>query len=64
MHIPRHGHAVAYLGTQIFVTGGVTTIYRRALSSIECLDRGIACLPIGLSGHSAVTLPPASLLSF
>lgn len=36
MTIPRHGHAVAYLGTQIFIIGGVTTMYMRALSNIEC----------------------------
>ncbi|KAJ8945183.1 hypothetical protein NQ314_009296, partial [Rhamnusium bicolor] len=36
MHIPRHGHSVAYLGTQILITGGVTTTYRRALSNTEC----------------------------
>ncbi|XP_025837329.1 uncharacterized protein LOC108745208 isoform X2 [Agrilus planipennis] len=69
MSIPRHGHAIAYLGTQIFVIGGVTTLYMRALSNIECYCsqrgmwiRGIACLPLPLSGHAAVTLPPASLM--
>lgn len=36
MAIPRHGHAVAYLGTQILIIGGVTTIYMRALSNVEC----------------------------
>lgn len=36
MTIPRHGHALAYLGTQILIIGGVTTIYMRALSNIEC----------------------------
>lgn len=36
MTIPRHGQAVAYLGTQILIIGGVTTIYMRALSNIEC----------------------------
>ncbi|KAJ8918581.1 hypothetical protein NQ315_013086 [Exocentrus adspersus] len=70
MHIPRHGHSVACLGTQILIVGGVTTAYKRALSSTECfcsqrgtLVRGLACLPIGLSGHDSVTLPPASLLT-
>ncbi|GLV32430.1 uncharacterized protein CBL_00861 [Carabus blaptoides fortunei] len=29
--IPRHGHSVAYLGTQILVLGGVTTVYMRSL---------------------------------
>lgn len=36
MAIPRHGHSVAYLGTQILIVGGVTTIYMRALSNTEC----------------------------
>lgn len=34
--IPRHGHVVAYVGTQIFIIGGVTTIYMRCLSNVEC----------------------------
>jgi hypothetical protein len=34
--IPRHGHTVAYIGTQIFIMGGVTTIYMRCLSNVEC----------------------------
>lgn len=43
MTIPRHGHAVAYLGTQILIIGGVTTVYMRALSNIECFcgNRGV-----------------------
>lgn len=36
MAIPRHGHAIAYLGTQILIIGGVTTVYMRALSNTEC----------------------------
>lgn len=36
MHIPRHGHSVARLGTQILVVGGVTTTYKKVLSNIEC----------------------------
>ncbi|CAH1156246.1 unnamed protein product [Phaedon cochleariae] len=71
LSIPRHGHAVSYLGTQILIVGGVTTIYGRALSNTECFCsqretwvRGLACLPTPLSGHSIVTLPPAALLSF
>ncbi|VVC92653.1 unnamed protein product [Leptidea sinapis] len=55
MSIPRHG--------------GVTTIYMRALSNVEsfCCERaawirGVANLPSPLSGHGAVTLPPASLM--
>ncbi|KAI8434788.1 hypothetical protein MSG28_003301 [Choristoneura fumiferana] len=49
--------------------GGVTTIYMRALNNVEsfCCDRGawirgVASLPSPLSGHGAVTLPPASLM--
>ncbi|XP_038215291.1 uncharacterized protein LOC119834847 [Zerene cesonia] len=69
MSIPRHGHALAYLGTQLIIIGGVTTIYMRALSNVEsfCCERrawirGVASLPSPLSGHGAVTLPPASLM--
>lgn len=69
MTIPRHGHAVAYLGTQILIIGGVTTVYMRALSNIECFCgnrgswvRGIQPLPTALSGHAAITLPPAKLM--
>ncbi|KAG7307534.1 hypothetical protein JYU34_007739 [Plutella xylostella] len=69
LSIPRHGHALAYLGTQLIVIGGVTTIYMRALNNVEsyCCERGawirgVAALPSPLSGHGAVTLPPASLM--
>ncbi|XP_050345745.1 uncharacterized protein LOC126770390 [Nymphalis io] len=69
MSIPRHGHALAYLGTQLIIIGGVTTIYMRALSNVEsfCCERGawirgVAMLPSPLSGHGSVTLPPASLM--
>ncbi|XP_041976877.1 uncharacterized protein LOC121731508 isoform X2 [Aricia agestis] len=69
MSIPRHGHALAYLGTQLIIVGGVTTIYMRALNNVEsfCFERrawirGVAILPSPLSGHGAVTLPPASLM--
>ncbi|KAK6637755.1 hypothetical protein RUM44_008177 [Polyplax serrata] len=69
MSIPRHGHAVAYLGTQILIIGGVTTAYLRALTDVECFCcerrtwvKGLSVLPVPLSGHGAVTLPPASLL--
>ncbi|XP_060810818.1 uncharacterized protein LOC106137997 [Amyelois transitella] len=69
MSIPRHGHALAYLGTQLIIIGGMTTVYMRALSNVEsyCCERGawirgVATLPSPLSGHGAVTLPPASFM--
>ncbi|XP_059057175.1 uncharacterized protein LOC131850828 [Achroia grisella] len=69
MSIPRHGHALAYLGTQLIILGGMTTIYMRALNNVEsfCCERGawirgVATLPSSLSGHGAITLPPASLM--
>ncbi|XP_026724594.1 uncharacterized protein LOC113491689 isoform X3 [Trichoplusia ni] len=69
MSMPRHGHALAYLGTQLIIIGGVTTIYMRALNNVEsfCCERGawirgVSTLPTPLSGHGAVTLPPASLM--
>ncbi|CAB3242471.1 unnamed protein product [Arctia plantaginis] len=69
MSMPRHGHALAYLGTQLIIIGGVTTIYMRAINNVEsfCCERGawirgVATLPSPLSGHGAVTLPPASLM--
>lgn len=53
----------------LLVSGGVTTIYMRALNNVEsfCCERsawirGVATLPSPLSGHGAVTLPPASLM--
>lgn len=56
-------------GTQILIIGGVTTAYLRALTDTECFCcerrtwvKGLANLPVPLSGHSAVTLPPASLI--
>ncbi|KAL3268359.1 hypothetical protein HHI36_007475 [Cryptolaemus montrouzieri] len=36
MVIPRHGHSVAFIGTQFLIIGGVTTIYMRALNNAEC----------------------------
>ncbi|XP_053625412.1 uncharacterized protein LOC128683624 isoform X2 [Plodia interpunctella] len=69
MSMPRHGHALAYLGTQLIIIGGMTTVYMRALNHVEsyCCERGawirgVATLPSPLSGHGAVTLPPASLM--
>ncbi|KAK9890633.1 hypothetical protein WA026_011993 [Henosepilachna vigintioctopunctata] len=70
MVIPRHGHSVAFIGTQFMIIGGVTTIYMRALNNAECFCvrrgrwvRGVAPLQLPVSGHAAVTLPPAMLIS-
>lgn len=43
MEVARHGHTTAYLGTQMLIIGGVTTVYMRSLSSIECFctSRGL-----------------------
>lgn len=58
-----------YISILLWPTGGVTTIYMRALNNVEsfCCERnawirGVATLPSPLSGHGAVTLPPASLM--
>lgn len=50
--IPRHGHAVTNLGTQIMAIGGVTTVYVRGLSNTECYctERGktsLGWVPLG-----------------
>ncbi|XP_018896726.2 uncharacterized protein [Bemisia tabaci] len=69
MAIPRHGHSVCYLGSQILILGGVTTTRMCALSNVEswCPQSsvwigGFANLPGALSGHGSVTLPPASFV--
>lgn len=36
LSIPRHGHSLGYLGIQMVVLGGVSTLYNRALSNTEC----------------------------
>lgn len=63
------GHIITGVNNLIYILGGVTTIYMRALSNVEsyCCERGawirgVASLPTLLSGHGAVTLPPASLM--
>ncbi|XP_044754523.1 uncharacterized protein LOC123313627 [Coccinella septempunctata] len=70
MVIPRHGHSVSFIGTQFLIIGGVTTIYMRALNNAECFCvqrgrwvRGVAPLPLPISGHASVTLPPAMLIT-
>ncbi|XP_065155691.1 uncharacterized protein [Atheta coriaria] len=69
MEVARHGHTTAYLGTQMLIIGGVTTVYMRSLSSIECFCtsrgtwiRGMSSLPNCLTGHATCTLPPAMML--
>ncbi|XP_049804476.1 uncharacterized protein LOC126247882 [Schistocerca nitens] len=69
LSVPRHGHAVGYIGTHLLVVGGLTTVYVRALSSVEafCCEAGarvrsVPDLPAAVAGHDIVTLPPAALM--
>ncbi|KAL2716917.1 uncharacterized protein V1478_012617 [Vespula squamosa] len=69
MSIARHGHCTASIGAQLLIIGGVTTVFMKTLSSVECYCceqgkwiRGVSPLPYAISGHSIVTLPPANLL--
>ncbi|XP_047344829.1 uncharacterized protein LOC124947140 [Vespa velutina] len=69
MSIARHGHCTASIGAQLLIIGGVTTVFMKTLSSVECYCceqgkwiRGVSPLPYAISGHSTVTLPPANLL--
>ncbi|KAK2583127.1 hypothetical protein KPH14_009152 [Odynerus spinipes] len=69
MSIARHGHCTASIGAQLLIIGGVTTVYMKTLSSVECYCceqgkwiKGVSPLPYAISGHSTVTLPPANLL--
>lgn len=64
MSIPRHNHSVAFVGSQMVILGGTTTMSMRCVTTVEswCVNRGtwirgIASLPAPLIGHSAVTLP-------
>ncbi|PZC81741.1 hypothetical protein B5X24_HaOG212185 [Helicoverpa armigera] len=74
---PRGGHAslAAVRSWRRHVTARLTDVtiplyfVRRALNNVEsyCCERGawirgVATLPSPLSGHGAVTLPPASLM--
>ncbi|PSN38305.1 hypothetical protein C0J52_19160 [Blattella germanica] len=54
---------------QILIIGGVTTVYMRALSNVECFCcqrgiwiKGISNLPTTLTGHGSIALPPSSLI--
>lgn len=69
MSIARHGHCTASIGAQLLIIGGVTTVFMKTLSSVECYCceqgkwiKGVSPLPYAISGHSTVTLPPANLL--
>lgn len=62
--VPRHAHSASVLSSQILIIGGVTTVYKRTLKSVECwcFDRqawikGVSGLPATILGHSSVALP-------
>lgn len=57
-------------GDQLLIIGGVTTVFMKTLSSVECYCcdiekwmKGVSGLPHAVSGHGTVSLPPANLLS-
>ncbi|XP_046596989.1 uncharacterized protein LOC124294665 [Neodiprion lecontei] len=69
MAIARHGHSTSYIGGQLLIIGGVTTVYMGTLKSVECYCceranwiKGVASLPYAISGHGSVSLPPVNLL--
>ncbi|XP_043254221.1 uncharacterized protein LOC122398442 [Colletes gigas] len=69
MSIPRHGHAVGSIGEQLFIIGGITTMFPKTLNSVECYCcdigkwmKGVVALPYSICGHGTVSLPPANLL--
>ncbi|KAL1463208.1 hypothetical protein WDU94_014983 [Cyamophila willieti] len=62
--LPRHAHTSSILSSQILIIGGVTTVHKKILKSVECLcfDRqawikGMSELPCSILGHSSVALP-------
>lgn len=70
LSIARHGHAVGSVGDQLLVIGGLTTIYKKSIKSVECYCcqsaktiKGVASLPYALSGHDSVSLPAANFLA-
>ncbi|XP_076386689.1 uncharacterized protein LOC100877623 isoform X2 [Megachile rotundata] len=69
MSIARHGHTTGSIGDQLLIIGGVTTVFMKTLSSVECYCcdiekwmKGVSSLPHSVSGHGTVSLPPANLL--
>ncbi|XP_017788462.1 PREDICTED: LOW QUALITY PROTEIN: uncharacterized protein LOC108571007 [Habropoda laboriosa] len=69
MSIARHGHSIGSIGDQLLIIGGVTTVFMKTLSSVECYCcnigkwmKGVSALPHPVSGHGTVSLPPANLL--
>lgn len=61
---PRHGHSASMLSTQILIIGGVTTVYKKPVKSVECWCckrqawiQGISGLLEPIVGHSSVALP-------
>ncbi|XP_073985240.1 uncharacterized protein isoform X2 [Rhodnius prolixus] len=67
MAIPRHGHVVAVLGSQMLMIGGSTTKYVKSLNQVDswCMKTGtwnrqISSLPVPVVGHSLITLPPST----
>lgn len=67
--LPRHGHCASILSSQILIIGGVTTVHKRTLKSVECwcFDRqawikGVSGLPASILGHSCVALPLKTFL--
>ncbi|XP_078044683.1 uncharacterized protein LOC144474074 [Augochlora pura] len=69
MTIARHGHSVGSIGEQLLIIGGVTTVFMKTLSNVECYCcdigkwmKGVSALPQPVSGHGTVSLPPANHL--
>lgn len=61
---PRHGHTASILSTQILIIGGVTTVYKKPVKSVECWCfkrqawiKGVSGLLEPIVGHSSVVLP-------
>ncbi|KAK0078846.1 hypothetical protein PV325_002037 [Microctonus aethiopoides] len=71
MSIARHSHSIGFIGNQLLIIGGITTVYMKTLKCIEryCCKRtkwieGVASLPYAVSGHDSVSLPPLNIKHF
>lgn len=60
---------ILFLGDQLLIIGGVTTMFMKTLNNVECYCcdigkwmKGVSALPYPVSGHGTVSLPPANLL--